>query len=151
MRWTDGGSGTFAEGCHLLPQRVYYEHTDAGGIVYHGTYLRFADRGRTELIRALGFENSWLQSEHGIALVVRRCEMEFLKPARLDDLLTIRTKLLRLGGASVELEQVIRRDADDLTRIGIRLGCMRLDGRATRLPAAVQARFEDPRLQRNGN
>lgn len=151
MTWNDGGSGVFAEGCHLLPQRVYYEHTDAGGIVYHGTYLRFADRGRTELIRALGFENSWLQSEHGVALVVRRCEVEFLKPARLDDLLTIRTRLTRLGGASIELEQVIQRHGDDLARIDIRLGCMRLAGQATRLPAAVRAWFEDPRLQRNGD
>ena len=146
----DGGSGVFEEGCHILPQRVYYEHTDAGGIVYHGTYLRFADRARTELIRALGFENSWLQNEHGLVMAVRRCQADYYKPAVLDDLLNVRTAVLRVGGASVEFEQTIRRDGTDLARLEIKLGCMTLLGRPARLPQVVRHWFADPRLANGG-
>lgn len=146
MMLSDGTSGSFAEGCHIITQRVYYEHTDSGGVVYHGTYLRFVDRARTELLRVLGIENSELQSKHGIVIAVRSCCLDFVKPARLDDLLTVCTSPRRLGGATLDLQQIVRRDGEDLARVEIRLACMTLGGRAARIPVGVRERLADPRL-----
>ena len=70
---------------HVWPVRVYFEDTDAGGVVYHGNYLKFAERARTELMRAGGFDHTGLAKEHGALIVVRDCTMEFIAPARLDD------------------------------------------------------------------
>ncbi|MCC2664562.1 MAG: ybgC, partial [Geminicoccaceae bacterium] len=97
------GSGSIAGGVHRLPLRVYYEDTDAAGIVYHAAYLEFAERARTEMLRCLGLDHGGLRDRFGLAFAVRRCVIDYLAPARLDDLLIVSTRLLRRGGASLEL------------------------------------------------
>src|SRR5579872_1943212 len=94
---------------HSFPVRVYYEDTDAGGIVYYANYLKFAERARTEALRLAGFDQSELKHEQKIAFVVRRCECDFLKPAFLDDLLTIETRLNDISKVSMRMRQTIRR------------------------------------------
>ena len=126
----------------ILPVRVYYEDTDAGGVVYYANYLKFAERARTEMLRLLGIENSILQERHGVAFVVRHIEVEYLKPARLDDLLDVYLELIRVGGASLEGAQAIRRDNEDLVRMTVRLGCMKLSGGPGRLPADIRERLQ---------
>jgi len=127
---------------HLHPIRVYYEDTDAGGIVYHSCYLNFAERARTEMVRELGISQQILLQE-GTAFAVRRALVDFLRPARLDDLLTVETELRAIGGASLDLDQIIRRNDDgtELVRIEVRLGYITLSGRPTRLPAAMRDLF----------
>ncbi|MFC7609655.1 YbgC/FadM family acyl-CoA thioesterase [Teichococcus aestuarii] len=90
---------------HRLPVRVYFEDTDAGGIAYHATYLRWAERGRTESLRAINLPHQLLIARYSSMLVVRRVEVEYVAPARLDDSLIVETRVLRSGGASVDLAQ----------------------------------------------
>ena len=135
------GAGLPRKGVHLFPVRVYYEDTDAVGVVYHTSYLRFAERARTEMLRAAGLQQSELWGENGIGFVVRRCAVHFLARARLDDHLQVATRLLDLRGASLDLGQDIRRDGSDLVRLRVKLACMRTDGRAARLPEQVRAAF----------
>ena len=84
-------SGRLDDGTHVLPLRVYYEDTDAAGIVYYANWLRFLERGRTELLRMLGLEHSALRADSGINWVVRRCTIDYLMPARLDETIDIVT------------------------------------------------------------
>ncbi len=125
-------------GAHEYPLRVYYEDTDAGGIVYYANYLKFAERARTEMLRGLGVESSTLMGVDGVALAVRRCEADYIRPARLDDALTVKTQVARVGGASVELLQTVRRGSEELVRLDLKLGCMSMDGRPARLPARLR-------------
>src|SRR5687768_17594667 len=98
---------------HRLPLRIYYEDTDAVGLVFHANYLRYAERGRTEMLRALGTQHTEIGKSVGVAFAVRRCEIDFRSPAKLDDLLEVQTRITDIGGASIEFEQnVIRRDPD---------------------------------------
>src|SRR5687768_16100758 len=92
-----------------IPVRVYYEDTDAGGVVFYANYLRFAERGRTEALRSLGFENKSLSDNEGILFVVRRVEADYLAPARLDDMLTIRTRVAEVRNASFTMSQTVVR------------------------------------------
>ncbi|MBI3444270.1 MAG: tol-pal system-associated acyl-CoA thioesterase [Magnetospirillum sp.] len=129
---------------HSFPIRVYYEDTDAGGIVYHSNYLNFAERARTELVREMGIsQQALLEEGEGTAFAVRNATIDFLRPARLDDLLLVETEVLEVGGASVELRQTISR-ADDgtlLVRIDVRLGYITLSGKPARIPAPVRDLF----------
>src|SRR5215470_2471956 len=102
-------TGRLDSGRHLFPVRVYYEDTDAGGIVYHASYLKFAERGRTEMLRAVGIDLSRMHEEHGLIFVVRKGEISYQQPARLDDVLMVQSDLTELGGATAILAQVIRR------------------------------------------
>ena len=133
--------GTFAGDVHVFPVRVYYEDTDAGGVVYHANYLQFAERARTEMLRTLGTQQSQLAAEAGILFVIRRCVADFLAPARLDDRLEVASRLIDLRGASIDLHQDVRRDGAVLVRLQVRLACMTIQGRAVRLPAAVRQAF----------
>ncbi len=127
---------------HRHPVRVYYEDTDAGGIVYHAAYLRFAERARTEMLRSQGFDHIGLQREHGILFAVRRCTVEFMVPARLDDLLTLETHALRLGGARLVLEQKVVRDQAVLVTLEVELAVLgHQDLRPRRMPGRVRAKF----------
>lgn len=136
-------SGASPEGIHIYPVRVYYEDTDAAGIVYYANYLKYAERARTEMLRDLGTENARLMKTEGLAFAVRRCEVDFLKPARLDDLLSVETRLIDVGGASLVADQRVKRDNAELVRMELKLACMSLDGRPARLPAAVKTRLEE--------
>jgi acyl-CoA thioester hydrolase len=129
---------------HRFPIRVYFEDTDAGGIVYHSIYLNYAERARTELVRELGVnQRALLEQGGGTAFAVRGANIDFLRPARLDDLLSVETRVTAVGGASVELDQIIRRagDGTELVRIQVRLGYITLSGKPARIPAAIRDLF----------
>src|SRR5581483_12088671 len=102
-------SGAIRDGAHFFPVRVYYEDTDAAGLVYYANYLKFAERARTEMLRRLGVEQERLRAETGLVFVVRRCAADYLLPARLDDDLVIVTRLKALRGASLDLDQDVQR------------------------------------------
>jgi acyl-CoA thioester hydrolase len=129
---------------HSLALRVYYEDTDAAGIVYYANYLKFAERGRTEMLRALGFDHRRLGEEAGIAFAVRRCTADYRAAARLDDALTVETRIASLGGATLSLRQDIRRDARTLVVLDVLVACIGRDGRPRRLPAALRAALAAP-------
>jgi len=129
-------SGTFA-----LPVRIYYEDTDAAGIVYYANYFRFLERGRTELLRTLGHDQNALMKQ-GIAFAVRSANAEFLKPAKLDDLLTIETALESLGRAQVSFAQRILRDNELLLDAKIRVACIDpARGKPMSMPRALHEQF----------
>ncbi len=106
-----------------LALRVYYEDTDAAGIVYYANYFRFIERGRTEFLRTLGHDQNALMKD-GIAFAVRSVNAEFLKPAKLDDLLTVETSIASLGRAQVTFAQCILRDHELLLDAKIRVACI---------------------------
>jgi acyl-CoA thioester hydrolase len=120
---------------HSLPLRVYYEDTDAAGMVYHANYLKFAERGRSEMLRSLGFPHRKLGTEDGVGFAVRRCTIEYLAPARLEDSLTVDTTLIGIGAATLSARQEIRRDGELLADI---VACIGRDGRPRRLPSALR-------------
>ena len=124
---------------HFYPVRVYYEDTDAGGVVYHSNYLRFAERARTEFLREAGIDHTTLMAENGLMFAVRRCEAEYVKPAQLDDALEIRTRCLEATGASFWLEQLVQRAGETLVEMKLRLVCLKADGRLARLPNNLRA------------
>ena len=133
-------SSTAREGRHVYPLRVYYEDTDAGGIVYYANYLRFIERARTEALRALGIPHAELVEQFGVMFVVRRVEMDYLRPARLDDALLVETFAEEIGGASMVLRQnVFTADGQGnhttLVAARVRLACVGTDGeRPRRMP-----------------
>ncbi|MFP6743724.1 MAG: YbgC/FadM family acyl-CoA thioesterase [Alphaproteobacteria bacterium] len=130
-------SGVIDGDAHRLPMRVYYEDTDSTSMVYYANYLKFAERGRTEMIRLLGVPDGG--RENGAAFAVRRCQIDYLRPARLDDHIDVWTKLMALGGASAELDQVVRRDDVVLARLAVRLAYVTLAGKPARLPTRFRA------------
>lgn len=124
---------------HVHPVRVYYEDTDAGGIVYYANYLKFAERARTELLRVDGIENAALMDSSRLAFAVKECHADYIKPARLDDFLEVRTRVVKTAGASVRLVQDVCRDGQVLVAISIRLACMDVDsGAPRRMPDNVR-------------
>ena len=131
-------SGRIEGGIHVLPLRVYYEDTDAAGIVYYANWLRFLERGRTELLRVLGQEHSALRAERGISWVVRRCAIDYLKPARLDEMIEVRTSCGELRGASLDMLQQATRGTEILVRAELMVACMGEGGRPVRLPPQVR-------------
>ncbi len=123
-----------AQATHVFLLRVYYEDTDSGGVVYYANYLKYAERARTEMLRAAGIEHGALKEGDGMVFAVRRCEVDFLKPARLDDPLEIHTGNLQFEAAGLWADQKVRRGKDDLARLKIRLACVGPAGRPVRLP-----------------
>ncbi len=128
---------------HLYRLRVFYEDTDAGGVVYYANYLKFAERARSELLRAFGVSQKALAEAGGPIFTVRRVEADFLRPAYLDDELEVRTTVLERGGARVAMGQVIGRDQEDLVRMRVEIACVNAKGRATRIPEPVAGLFAD--------
>lgn len=112
------------DGAFYLPVRVYYEDTDAGGIVYHATYLNFCERARTEWLRSLGAGRDFLREDFGLIFVVRRAIIGWRKPARLDELLLIETRLLSLGKVRMHMRQTVTRDGVELATVEIELVCI---------------------------
>ena len=127
-------SGVLDGAQHVYPLRVYFEDTDAAGLVYYANYLRMAERARTEMMRLLGADHAGMMRNDARMLVVRRCAIEYLAPARLDDVLEIRSSLAEIGGASLRARQTVHRDGDMLARIDLRLGCVTETGRPARFP-----------------
>lgn len=126
---------------HALPVRVYYEDTDAGGVVYHASYLRFAERGRTEMLRAAGLDQTELREKTGVLFAVAGLSVNYKAPARLDDLLTVKTSVTRLGGASMEMQQDVWRGDVLITELKVTLVCIDERFKAVRLPEEIRAVF----------
>jgi acyl-CoA thioester hydrolase len=142
---------------HLFPVRIYYEDTDAGGIVYHAAYLRFAERARTEMMRLAGIGHAELAARHGVTLAVHRCSIEYHRPARLDDALVVASRIVAATGATITIEQQVLRPAAEpvvepgadagperagfLNLVSLTLRLVTLDRqlRPTRLPSALRA------------
>lgn len=124
-----------------LTLRVYYEDVDLAGIVYYANYLRFYERGRTEALRALGVAQSRLKADAGLVFAVTRIEADYLAPARFDDLLEVRTRVLSVGGASVRMAQEVAREGRVLNRARVAIACLDAAGRPARLPADLRARL----------
>lgn len=108
-----------------IPIRVYYEDTDAGGVVYYANYMRFMERARTEWLRRLGFEQDELSRRDGVLFAVRSAKLDFLRPARFNDELRATAQLSRRGRASVTFRQQIRRGHEVLCDGEVRLACLR--------------------------
>jgi acyl-CoA thioester hydrolase len=134
-------SGRLVDGAHILPVRIYYEDTDFSGVVYHGSYVRFMERGRTDFLRLLGVGHEALaKGEHAgepLAFAVRKMAIEFLKPARIDDLVEVETRLDRIDGARIVLVQTIRRGSVTLVTAEVVVVMINAAGQPRRLPAAV--------------
>lgn len=128
--------------------RVYYQDTDAGGIVYHANYLNFAERGRTEALREMGIPHAEMLRQFGVMFVVRKVIVDYQRPARIDEALRVETRVVRVGGASVTLRQEILRDggargdSDSLAVLQLDLACATPAGKATRMPEAWRERLQ---------
>lgn len=123
---------------HRISVRVYYEDTDFSGNVYHASYLKFFERGRTEFLRDLGIHHSELARD-GIAFAVRSMQIDFDGAAHIDDLLDVETQVSSLSGARLRLAQVIRRGTETLTRAEVEVVAIKVGGGAARLPRAILA------------
>ncbi|CAH0341695.1 tol-pal system-associated acyl-CoA thioesterase [Rhizobium sp. CECT 9324] len=136
-------SGELSDDSHRLTQRVYYEDTDFSGLVYHGRYLHFLERGRTDYLRCLGVEQSALigMDEEGLVFVVHRMEIDFKAPARMDDILTITTRTIKAGGAKMILEQEIHREEKLLIAAKVVIAVVNRSGRPRRLPDDLARQF----------
>ena len=133
-------AGTLGESRHQLPVRVYYEDTDAAGIVYHASYLKFFERGRTDMLRLLGVHQG-----AGLAtgppdgyFAVRHMDIDFLQPAILDDALVVSTGLRELGGASIIIDQAISRENEEIASARVKVALLGPKGRPQRLSAALR-------------
>ena len=126
---------------HIFSLRVYFEDTDAGGIVYYANYLRFAERARTEMLRSAGIESGHLMRQDNVTLTVKTCQVDYQKPAYLDDALEVYSRIIKVGGASLNGEQKIKRNDNELVNIQIKLACMAMDGKPTRLPNKIRSRL----------
>jgi len=125
--------------------RVYWEDTDAGGVVFYANYLKFFERARTEWLRALGFEQERLRTELGAMFVVSATGVRYLSPARLDDQLRVTVKPLKLGRVSMDLVQQAWRGQTLLAESEIRIGCVgSADFKPTRIPAAILQAIDTP-------
>jgi acyl-CoA thioester hydrolase len=136
---------------HTLPVRIYFEDTDFSGIVYHGSYVRFMERGRTDFLRLAGFGHDALdKGEHGgvagerLAFTVRRMKIEFRKPARIDDVVEIKTTVRELGGARIELSQIVRRGVETLVTAEVTVALINDAGQPRRLPDRLRERLTKP-------
>lgn len=128
-------------GAHAISVRVYYEDTDFSGVVYHASYLRFMERGRTELIRALGIgQRELFDGEAALGFAVRRMLIDFVRPAVMDDLLTIETRPTLARGATMELDQRILRGEEVLVTAQVKVACVG-GGRARRIPDQLRLRL----------
>lgn len=128
---------------HKLPIRVYYEDTDAGGVVYHSNFINFTERARTELLRFMGFENKSLHENQGILFVVRHINADYLKPAVLDDLLEVQTIVTQLKNTSLVMKQSIYRNSEliftaDVTVVSVSAGSLK----PVRIPDGLRGGFQ---------
>ena len=131
-------SGVFEGKAHLLPVRVYYEDTDFTGVVYHANYLRYFERGRSEFLRLAGISHTQLRDlETPLAFVVARMEIDFVRPARIDDALVVRTEYERMERVRLHVRQTLERDGETIARAAETIVCIGLDGRPRRPPPAL--------------
>ena len=139
------------DGVFKWPQRVYYQHTDAGGMVFHANYLAFMENARTEMLQAANIDLGKLLRDDGVCFVVHSANIRFAKPAFLNDLLITTARVQKVGGARMVFEQQVRRDDGDeelLVEATITIACV--DAKTYKLipvPAAIREKFTDARTQ----
>jgi acyl-CoA thioester hydrolase len=120
------------------PVRVYWEDTDAGGVVYYANYLNFMERARSEWLRALGFEQDALRDESGVVFVVRRVEIDYLSPARFNDQIEVSVRLHEVGRASLIVKQTLSRGATRLVSAQVTLACVdAVRFKPVKIPASI--------------
>ena len=143
--WPDLAGRLLRDGAgpaHVLPVRVYFEDTDFSGLVYHGSYVRWCERGRSDFLRLLGSTHRDLDDGAGArepaAFVVRRMHLEFLKPARIDDVLEIKTRVKEIGAAALTLEQVVHRDHIPLFEAEVMVVLVSRSGKPQRLGRMIR-------------
>jgi tol-pal system-associated acyl-CoA thioesterase len=128
---------------YSFPVRVYYENTDAGGVVYHAEYLRFLERARTEWLRHLGFDHQGLARDHRVSLVVTALAVDFVKPARLDETIFVGVQLESLGKARCVFAQEIRREDELLVRAKVTVACVAFESmKPAEIPEALRRKME---------
>ena len=133
-----GHSGQPAGGFRL-PLRVYYEDTDAGGVVYYANYLKYFERARTEWLRAAGWDQADLAARRGVLFAVRSVEVEYRAPARLDDALEVEARVTAVGRAGIDFGQRVLRGETELCRGSVRIACLDADNfRPRALPADLK-------------
>lgn len=128
---------------HEFPIRVYYEDTDLAGIVYYANYLKFIERARSEWVRSLGVDQAKMKSEEDVVFAVRRVEADYLKPAKYDDELVVRTELSSVSPARLNLVQSVLRGEDPLFRSDVTIVCLSANGKPARLPAKFRENLEE--------
>ena len=143
MLETTSAQGAFRDASYFFPIRVYYEDTDFSGLVYHANYLRFIERARTEMLRGLDFHQSEIHTGDQTFFVVARMTLEFLRPARMDDLLTVETRSVKVTAATPELDQIVRRDDETLFTARVLIAAVS-NGKARRLPREIREKLSPP-------
>jgi len=137
-------TGSVKGGIHRLLVRVYYEDTDALGMVYYANYLKYLERGRTDMLRLMAIGRHDPETEDGRDLfVVRHCAVDFLAPAKLDDVVEVRTSLAGVGGAVLELDQAVIRDGKTLVSARIKAACVDSEGKPRRLSPKIRQKLHD--------
>jgi acyl-CoA thioester hydrolase len=143
MQSDEPSAGRFEGRFHHLPVRVYYEDTDFSGIVYHANYLRFFERGRSDFLRVAGVHHgALLESAEPMAFAVNRMQIEFRKPARIDDALTVRTVFETMRGPRIFIAQTLMRGAEELVAAQVEVCCISLTGRPRKPPALLLDRLK---------
>jgi acyl-CoA thioester hydrolase len=141
--------GWFDGKVHVLPVRIYYEDTDLSGIVYHANYLRYMERGRSEFFRALGISRlAQFDAREPTAWTLRKAEIEYLKPARLDDLVEVHTRAALLGGARLTADQDVFCDGVQLTRGRVEACIITLEGKVRRIPVDIREKLSSFVMER---
>ncbi len=135
---------------HKHPIRVYYEDTDAGGIVYHASHIRFAERGRTEFLRTVGWTNSQIAKELDTLFVVRHIEADYHKPAFLDDLLEMRTHVSKVKNSSFIMRQELYRGDVMLCGINVVIACISHEGNLVKIPEKLRNTLQDNLVDEQG-
>jgi len=126
---------------HIFTLRVYYEDTDMAGIVYYANYLRYIERARSEAVRDVGIEQLAMRDDDKAVFVVRGMQLEYLRPARFDNVLTIETETTSLKAATMQMFQTVKRGDEVLFTADVRVACMSLTGRPTRYPAEIRRKL----------
>ena len=145
-------SGWFEGTTHVLPVRIYYEDTDTSGIVYHANYLRYCERGRSDFLRMAGVRHLvMLEGDQKLVWTLRRISLDYLRPAKVDDLLHVRTRFTVLAGARMDGEQEVVRGDTTLAKAKVEAAVITLDGRPRRQPADWRAAFAHFMNQGNPN
>ncbi len=123
--------------------KVYYEDTDAGGVVYYANYLKFLERARSEVIYSLGYSNLDLLDNHGILLIVKSCNIEYKKPAKLEDILDITSEVTTFTKTSFLMKQTILRNNELISQANIHLVAVDKNGKPSKVPSVLKQKLEN--------
>ncbi|MFK7840055.1 MAG: tol-pal system-associated acyl-CoA thioesterase [Bdellovibrionales bacterium] len=128
---------------HTIEIRIYYEDTDAGGIVYHSNFLNFAERARCELLRSVGLQCSTIDNDLGFLFVVKAADIEYIKPAKLDDALQVETTTETIRNTSFQMRQIVKKDGQDLCNMLVTLVCVETKNiKPVRIPELLREKLE---------